>query len=550
MAQDRSKLRWNGWGFAAHKDDIAGREEVWRRLAAELGMPALLATPPRPLDELKLPAARLSSADRAMLAAIVGADQLRNGDFERAFHAQGRSYLDLLRLRSGDLSSAPDAVVYPRSTEEVLAVLALAATRHIAVMPFGGGSGAVGWANAMRSDYEAALALDLSEMDRVIEIDPVAATATVEAGIAGPALENALKAKGHTLGHFPQSFEFSTLGGWIAQSGAGQASPRYGRAGDWLLSVKLATPVGLLETGHLPAGPQLKDIVCGSEGVLGVVTEAVIRLRPQPFFSEVHGFLCRDLHTGLEIMRLSMQSDCPPALLQLADSEALRFCRGFDMAPTLLQKLGNTLRRWRGYGEASCLLLAGFEGDTQTAVAARRRFAVLAGRHGALALGRGPGEDWRRTRFRLPYRRDTLLDRGVGVEIVETSAGWSRLEAIPAAVRQAVASAAEETLPREGARALVLCQAAHADVNGASLTFTIVFPRRLEGDIAQAQKIKAAATGAILAAGGTLSHHHGIGRDHLAWMERETGKTGLDVLGAIKKNLDPEGIMNPGKLLP
>jgi alkyldihydroxyacetonephosphate synthase len=550
MAQDRSTLRWNGWGFAAHRDEIAGREEVWRRLAAELGMPALLATPPRPLEELKLPAVRLSPADRGLLAAIVGADQIRDSAFERAFHALGRSYQDLLRLRAGDLSSAPDAVVYPRSSEEVQAVLALAGTRHIAVIPFGGGSGAVGWANAMRSDYEAALALDLSEMDRVIEIDPVAATATVEAGITGPALENALKAKGLTLGHFPQSFEFSTLGGWIAQSGAGQASPRYGRASDWLLAVKLATPVGLLETGHLPAGPQLKDIVCGCEGVFGVVTEAVIRLRPQPFFSEVRGFLCRDVHAGLETMRLSLQSDCPPALLQLADSEALRFCRGFDMPPTLLQKLGGKLRQLRGYGEASCLLLAGFEGDAQTALAARRRFAVLAGRHGLLALGRGPGEDWRRTRFRLPYRRDTLLDRGVGVEIVETAASWSRLEAIPAAVRQAVESAAQETLPAEGARALVLCHAAHADVNGASLSFTIVFPRRLEGDIAQAQKIKTAATEAILAAGGALSHHHGIGRDHLAWMERETSKPGLDVLRAVKKTLDPEGIMNPGKLLP
>ena len=274
MSQDRSKLRWNGWGWAAHKDGIAGREEVWRWLAAELGMPALLATPPRPLEELTLPAGRLSPPDRGELESIVGADQLRDSAFERAFHCFGRSYPDLLRLRAGELASAPDAVVYPRSTEEVLAVLALAHKRHIAVLPYGGGSGAVGWSNAMRGDYEAAIALDLTAMDRVIAIDPVAGTATVEAGIYGPALETALKAKGLTLGHLPQSFEFSTLGGWIAQRGAGQASSRYGRAGDWLLAVKLATPLGLLETGHVPAsaGPQLKDLVCGSEGAFGVVT--------------------------------------------------------------------------------------------------------------------------------------------------------------------------------------------------------------------------------------------------------------------------------------
>jgi alkyldihydroxyacetonephosphate synthase len=554
MSQDRSKLRWNGWGWAAHKDDIAGREDIWRWLAAELGMPALLATPARPLEELTLPAGRLSPQDRSGLETIVGADQVRDGAFERAFHALGRSYHDLLRLRSGDLSSAPDAAIYPRSTDEVLQVLALANKRHIAVLPFGGGSGAVGWSNCKRGDYEAAVAVDLTDMDRVIAIDPVSCTATVEAGIYGPALENALKAKGLTLGHFPQSFEFSTLGGWIVQRGAGQAASRYGRAGDWLLSAKLATPLGLVATGEFPAsaaGPQLKDIVTGSEGVFGIVTEAVLRVRPLPQICDYRGYLFRDFRSGLEAMRQAMQAECAVSVLQLCDAEETRFFRAYDgvgAIPNLLQRLGDAYRKLRGFS-AACLLIAGFEGEARNVALSRKHFAAIAAQHG-MPAGSGAGENWRKSRYRLPTLRDGLLERGVGVEILETAASWSKLEQLHAALCAAIEDAVRETVPREGARAVVMCRAGHATANGASLTFTIVFPRRLEGEIAQWQKIKTAASAAIVAHGGTISHHHGIGRDHLPWMEQEKGPLGLQVLRGIKNTLDPEGIMNPGKLLP
>jgi alkyldihydroxyacetonephosphate synthase len=555
MSQDRSKLRWNGWGWAAHKDDIAEREDIWRWLAAELGMPALLATPARPLEELTLPAGRLSPQDRAELETIVGADQVRDSAYERAFHALGRSYHDLLRLRAGDLSSAPDAVVYPRSTDEVLQVLALANKKHIAVLPYGGGSGAVGWSNCKRGDYEAVIAIDLSDMDRVTAIDPISSTATVEAGIYGPALENALKAKGLTLGHFPQSFEFSTLGGWIVQRGAGQAASRYGRADDWLLSAKLATPLGLVATGDFPtsaAGPQLKDIVTGSEGVFGIVSEAVLRVRPLPQVCDYRGTLFRDFRGGLEAMRLALQTECAVSVLQLSDAEETRFLRAYDgvgTIPNLLQRLGDAYRKLRGFSGKACLMIAGFEGETRSVALARKRFSAIAARRG-MPAGSGAGENWRKSRYRLPYLRDVLLERGVGVEILETAASWSKLEQLHAAVHMAIEDAVRETVPREGARGVVMCRAGHATTNGASLTFTIVFPRRLEGEIAQWQKIKTAASEAIVAHGGTISHHHGIGRDHLPWMEQEKGTLGLEVLRGIKKALDPEGIMNPGKLLP
>ena len=282
MSIDQSKLRWNGWGLAAHSDPAGGREEVWSWLAAELGMPSLLATPARPLDELTLPASRLDPEERAALVTILGAERLREDDFSRAYHARGRSYHDLLHLRAGDLSTAPDAVVCPRGTEEIQAILVLADARGLAVVPYGGGSSVVGGVTADAGAHKAVLSLDLSGMDRVLEIDPVSGTATAQAGISGPALEKALAAKKLTLGHYPQSFEYSTLGGWISHRGAGQQSSRYGRAEDWLVAAKLITPRGTLVTEDFPAsaaGPRLTDLVLGAEGTFGIVSEATIRVR-------------------------------------------------------------------------------------------------------------------------------------------------------------------------------------------------------------------------------------------------------------------------------
>jgi len=260
MTIDRTKLRWNGWGWSAHKDGLGAREDVWAWLANELGMPALLATPARPIEDIELPSARLSGTERGAFQKIVGAEHARDDSFERAFHALGRSYHDLLRMRAGKFESAPDLVVYPRATTEVLALLDYATENAIAVVPFGGGTSVVGGVSANIGAHKSVIALDLSRMDTLIAADARSRMATSEAGIYGPALERGLYAKGLTLGHYPQSFEFSTLGGWIAHRGAGQGSNGYGRVEDWLLGVKLATPMGVLETKPFPAtasGPNL-----------------------------------------------------------------------------------------------------------------------------------------------------------------------------------------------------------------------------------------------------------------------------------------------------
>ncbi|MBI3677062.1 MAG: FAD-binding oxidoreductase [Proteobacteria bacterium] len=556
MSVDRAKIQWNGWGWAAAKDELASREELWLWLADELGMPSLLATPARPLEEIALPAPRLSAAQRENFVSLLGADRVRDDKFERTFHALGRSYHDVLRLRAGNISAAPDAVLYPRGTEEVLSILSTAAENNIAVVPYGGGTSVVGGVSANGASFPAVVTVDLSGMDRLIDVDAVSGTATAEAGIYGPALEKALQAKGVTLGHFPQSFEFSTLGGWIAHRGAGQNSVLYGRADDWLVSARLATPRGLLATEEFPAsaaGPRLTDVIAGSEGAFGIVTEATFRIHPAPAASHYGGYLFHDFASGAAAIRQAVQEDVSAAMLRLSDIEETRFYRAFGHVGKrrgISGKLEDAYLSARGFSGAMTAMIAGFEGSKEIVDYGRKRFAAIAKRHGGMSVGAGPGERWREGRFHGPYLREPMMNRAVGVDTLETAVRWSKVDALYAAVKTALKNAILGTAPRPGAHGIVMCHISHAYEDGASLYFTCIFPRALDGEIAQWQAIKKAASDAIATNGGTISHHHGVGEDHLPWMTNEKGALGIDVLRAIKMSLDPKGIMNPGKLIP
>jgi alkyldihydroxyacetonephosphate synthase len=552
---DRTKIRWNGWGWTAHKDEIGAREELWTWLAAQLGMPSLLATPARPLEGIELPAPRLSTIARQKFVDLLGPDRVRDDAYERAFHALGRSYYDLLRLRAGDLATAPDAVLYPRGGDEVLAVLSLAADQDIAVVPFGGGTSVVGGVSATTGPFKSVVTVGLSGMDRLIDIDTVSCTATAEAGIYGPALEKALQAKGVTLGHYPQSFEFSTLGGWIAHSGAGQGSNRYGRAEDWLVGAKLATPRGVLATGGFPAsaaGPGLNELIVGSEGVFGIVTEATIRIRAIAGASHDRGYLFRDFASGATAIRTAIQEELPVTMLRLSDAQETGFYRAYGALGKkrgIKERLADIYLDTRGFDAKACALIASFEGDAAEVATSRKRFAIIAKKLGALDLGEGQGRRWREGRFHGPYLRDPMLERGLGVDTLETATRWSNIDALYAAVRAALETAIRETAPRPGAGGIVMCHISHSYPDGASLYFTFIFPRALSADIAQWRAIKKAASDAIAANGGTISHHHGVGEDHLPWMVQEKGALGIEVLRAIKHTLDPKGVLNPGKMI-
>ncbi len=559
MTIDRKTLRWNGWGPADYTDPLAGNIPAWEWMCEVLGLERLPSTPAKDLGEIQLPPSRLTGQPLTDLQNAIGADHVRLDPYERAFHARGKSYVDLLALRAGNLAMVPDAVVYPGNPLQVFETLRFADTHGFKVIPFGGGSSVVGGVNAVApADATGILTLDLTRMNRVLTVDEEALTAVVETGIYGPALEEALNKRGFTLGHFPQSFEYSTLGGWIAARGAGQQSNRYGKPEDWVVGAKLASPAGLWATECFPAsaaGPSLTDLVIGSEGRLGILTEATIRIHPIPEARDYRGFLFRSFAEGAAAVRALAQSDLPIAMTRLSDADETHFLRAFSSLgrnkdPEAVGFLERGLLSMRKFPDRPCLLLVGIEGDKATVQWARERSRQTLTKHACISLGTKPGERWYERRFATPYARDPMLDRGLGVDTLETATRWSNLMHLYTQVRTAIKEAMAETMPSKGARGLVLAHVSHSYADGASLYFTYVFPRNRDNEREQWKTIKTAASEAIVEHGGTISHHHGVGTDHAKWMMEEKGPAGMGVLKAVRHVLDPHGVMNPSKLLP
>lgn len=558
MTIERSKLRWNGWGWTSSNFELGGHEaEIWRWLDGELGLSSVEPRPAKRLEDIELPACRLGAEARGELEAIVGAEHLKVDAYERAFHARGKSYHDLLHLRAGDLTVAPDAVVYPGSADEVLAVVQWAAEAKVSVVPYGGGSSVVGGVGAdLGEGHTAVVTLDTTRLDRVLEVDEQSHTATIEAGIYGPALEQQLATRGYTLGHYPQSFEFSTLGGWIAARGAGQQSNRYGRAEEWLVSARLATPRGHWRTESFPAsaaGPDLNDVVAGGEGCFGIITEATVHVHPVPEERDYRGYLFKDFGRGVDAVRRIVQEGLPVAMVRLSDAEETRFLSTFSALrkpPGPVERAADLALEIGGWSEGRCLMLVGIEGPPDNVKASLARSSSLVRSCGGFPVGRSAGKSWYKNRFAMPYLRDPLLDRGVGVDTLETSTRWTNVLPLHRVVISAIRDALAEHAPSERNRAMVMCHISHCYEDGASLYFTFVFPQAAAGrELEQWMAVKHAASEAIAGHGGTISHHHGVGTDHAPWMAREKGEIGMSLLRALKRELDPDGILNPGKLL-
>jgi alkyldihydroxyacetonephosphate synthase len=538
-------MRWWGWGQEGHQVSLS--EPAVALLSEELGADLSARHEPVALEEVRLPEPRLPGSARARLAAAVGAGHVLEDRAARVRHAAGRSYADLVRLRAGDASRAPDAVVSPGSVDEVRAVLEACTEARVAVVPFGGGTSVVGGVEPVSDGFDGAVALELRRIDRVVDIDRASLTATLEAGLLGPEAERRLGAQGVTLGHFPQSFEYSTVGGWVATRSAGQASSGYGRIDDLVEGVRLVAPAGEVLGRPVPAsgaGPDLRELVVGSEGVLGVICEATLRVRPVPEMRRYEGWSFRSFAEGREAFRVMEQADAAPDVARLSDEEETRVAFALASTGGAAERAGRAYLRLRGH-DGGCLAIAGFEGQEEDVERRRLRTGALLRAGGGVGLGRRPGEAWLRSRYAGPYLRDELLSRGLLTETLETATSWSRLEGL----YEAVGDALRRSLAGAGTPAVVMCHVSHLYRSGASLYFTFL-ARQSDAPLDQWLAAKAAASEAIVAAGGTITHHHAVGRDHVAWMSAEVGEVGLDLIRAAKQRLDPAGIMNPGKLLP
>jgi alkyldihydroxyacetonephosphate synthase len=477
----------------------------------------------------------------------VGEGVVFASDEDRIRHASGRGYADLARLRNGVLVAAPDAVVAPGNLEALRRAIEVCASEGIALVPFGGGTSVVGGVEPLRGAHSRLISLDLGSLRRVA-IDRRTLTATLGAGLRGPEAEAALGRQGLTLGHFPQSFEYATIGGFAATRSAGQASSGYGRFDALVSSVRMLTPAGevsTLETPHTAAGPALRELVIGSEGVLGVIPEVTVRVRPAPSVRRYEAWIAESFDAGAEAVRALAQGPGLPQVIRVSDEEETAGTLALSGPRGLSGRLFDRYLGLRGR-RGGALMIVGFEGDEES-VARRRALTVRALRHaGAAYLGQAAGRSWEHGRYRGPYLRDTLMGMGAMVETLETSHTWSRL----AELHQAVGEAIHDALGAQGTPGLVFCHLSHAYADGASLYFTFISRARRGAELEQWAAVKRAACEAILAHGGTITHHHAVGRDHAPYMEAEVGRTGLEVLRAVKDRLDPTGIMNPGKLLP
>lgn len=525
--------RWNGWGNVETIYPLPPSAEAY--LADRLGS----------LNQQ--PDASYESALKSVPASRLPAHPLVDTSPEaRLTHARGQSLPDWVALRTGDIQAFPDGVAFPASDDQVQALLVFAKQAGALVIPYGGGSSVVGHINPPGTDSPV-LTLSLERMARLLELDEIGRTAVFEAGVSGPVLESQLAQHGYTLGHFPQSHEYSTLGGWVATRSSGQQSYHYGRIEQLFAGGHVETPRGPLELPHFPAsaaGPDLKELVLGSEGRLGVITRARVRIRPQPQAEQFHGIFFPTWEQGVEAVRSMVQEELPVSMLRLSNPQ--------ETATTLILSgkswVGTADRGLKliGYGDRRCLLVLGLTGSASLVARTRRQVAAVARRFRGLFVGPVVGHTWQKNRFLSPYLRNTLWERGVAIDTIETALPWANVmeasHAIPAAIVEAARG--------RGELVLAFNHLSHLYRDGASVYTTFLFRRLRDPQelLALWNDMKRSGSQTLQRLGGTITHQHGVGSDHAPYLPAEKGYLGMDALRTVCQSFDPDGMMNPGKL--
>ncbi|HTR20339.1 MAG TPA: FAD-binding oxidoreductase [Gemmatimonadales bacterium] len=540
-----AEMRWWGWGDPAQPPALGSRAIAYLR--ENVGI-SDRPRPPVALARVGLPQSRLDDVGLDRLRAIVGSGGVSCEHPIRVLHAAGKGYPDLVRMRAGTPDGAPDAVVFPRSHEQVAELLRACAAGSLAVVPFGGGTSVVGGVAPIAGEHAAVIALDTRRMAEILELDAPSRTVTVQGGMRAPALEGKLARHGLTLGHYPQSFEYVSLGGCVATRSAGQASTGYGAIDKMVVGLRLAAPAGEIELEPVPAtaaGPGMRQLVVGSEGALGVLTEVSLRVRPAPSTGVYEGMFFASFAEGVEALRrLAGEHSLLPDVVRLSDERETELSLMLAEQGFVKSALTRAYMGARGVA-GGCLAILGFEGSEVEVAFRRHQAKELLRRHGGRPAGSSPGQAWLRGRFAGPYLRDDLLGQGVMAETLETAAQWSRL----LEVHDVVAGAISRALSGQGTPGIVMCHLSHVYETGASLYYTLLARQREGQEIAQWEAVKRAAGDAIRETGATITHHHAIGRDHARWLPGEISPAGLATLRAAKAQLDPSGIMNPGKLL-
>ena len=550
-------MKWWGWGPEEEAFTIEDKPDLGPFISRQIGVDVgRIVDPPPRFETLPVPEPVLPDGLRAALVQTAGEDHVRIDARDRVLHGRGKSIRDLIRQRRGDLGRLPDAVVRPANEAEVTGILEAAMSHDAVLIPFGGGSSISGSLEAAAGETRPVVSLDLCRMNRVLDIDEQSGLARVQAGVLGPDLEQQLSDRGWTLGHYPDSFMHSTLGGWIATRSSGMQSDRYGDIAEVTKGLRVVAPNGTLVVRPIPAmstGPSIRQMILGSEGRLGVITEAIVQVRRVPEERVILGYLFPTFADGLAAMEEIAHSEFSVSVSRVSDAHETAFSFAMRTAPSLVDHAQSAalrayLSRGRGWEiERMCLGFVGYEGSRRHVSAQRFGAGRIIKRHGGLCIGAGPGALYDQKKFDTPHIRDFLLDRGAAGDVAETAMPWSRL----VAVYEAVTEAAQGAFAAEGVAGYLMCHLSHGYPSGACLYFTFAFRTDPGGDmLVQYDAVKGAIQQAFVDHGATLSHHHAVGTEHARWLQDDVSAPGVAMLSALFSGIDPGRHLNPGKITP
>ena len=548
-------MKWWGWGEEdisfTHEDKPALGPFIKKALDLDV---ANVTSRRVAFGELSVPEPSLPAELRARLEAAVGEARVSTEPLDRVVHARGKSLRDLVNHRRGELGRLPDAVIRPGTEEELVAILQAALDLDAVVIPFGGGTSISGSLEASVSERRPIISVDVGRLDRVHDIDETSRLARVQAGVFGPHLEEQLNARGWTLGHLPDSFTHSTLGGWIATRSSGMQSDRTGDVADLTRGLRVVTPAGLLVTRPVPStstGPSVREMVLGSEGRLGIISEATVHVRRVAARRTILGYLLPGWAESLAAMRDIAASEASPSVTRVSDPNETGFSFATRKRPSVLDRIKSkgleAYLRHRDFDvEQMCLGFIGYEGSERHVAKQRKVVGAIVARHGGLCIGASPGALYDQKKFDTPYIRDYLLDRGALADVSETAAPWS---ALPSVYGNVVA-AARRAFDELDVRGYVMCHLSHSYHAGACLYFTFAIkPSGRRVGLEEYDVVKSAIQQAFVDSGATLSHHHGVGTEHARWLEEDISAPGVVMVRSLFEGMDPGANLNPGKIV-
>lgn len=553
FAKNFQHMKWNGWGHADKKFSMDNKPDLWEFLLRELKVNQLSVSDPVDLANINLNPPHYDEQTLNELKKVLHPEQIKMDDYERLLHTYGKSFRDLWRLRKGVIENPPDCVCYPHTEDDIKEILKIAFLHNVVLIPFGGGTNIAGCLENLERQNRMVIALDLRYLNKVLEIDPHSLFATIQAGVLGPDLELQLNERGFTLGHFPDSFEHSSLGGWVATRSAGMQSDKYGKIEDMVVSLRMITPQGEIITKTVPKasnGFDLNFICIGSEGTLGVITQVTVKVHPLPEQKKFIGYLFPNFQKGLAAIHECVRQNCIPIVTRLSDAEKTKLSFAYKDKTNgwqkfLAQMIKKYLKVFKHFDFSHvCLMIVAFEGDQKLVKKHGKQVDKIYKKYGAFNLGEKPGKAFEKGKYDFPYLRDLVMDYGLIADVSETSTTWSNIPNLYQQTRHAIIKAMLET----NDIAWCGCHISHTYHNGASLYFT--FGCQDKNGIEQYLHIKKAAEDSFVENGGCLSHHHAVGFEHLPWIQHDISPTGIHVIRSLKAGLDPKGIMNPGKIIP